>query len=202
MLGLLRTSAGTVRLDGADLEQWDREQLGKHIGYLPQDVELLDGTVSENIARFQTIDADKIVAAAQAANVHDMILRLSEGYNTRVVGNVLSAGQRQRIGLARALYGDPQLIVLDEPNSNLDQEGDAALASTLSDLRRKGRTVAVVTHRSNLLEHASKILLMTDGQVALFGERDEVMAALKQGLPRVPGASKTGAAQTAGRVGS
>lgn len=186
MLGIYHPTTGTVRLDGAELDQWDREALGRHVGYLPQDVELLDGTISENIARFGAIDAEQVVAAAQGAGVHAMILRLQEGYDTRLVGNVLSAGQRQRIGIARALYGEPQLIVLDEPNSNLDQEGDAALEATLAELRRAGRTVVVVTHRNNLLKQADKILLLADGQIAAYGNRDKVIAALQQAAARGP----------------
>lgn len=186
LLGIYRPTAGTVRLDGAELDQWDRVALGQYVGYLPQDVELLDGTISENIARFGAIDAEKVVAAAQAAGVHPMILRLPEGYDTRLIGNVLSAGQRQRIGLARALYGDPQVIVLDEPNSNLDQDGDAALAKTLVDLKHAGRTVVVVTHRSNVLSQADKILLLKEGQIAVYGNRDKVIAALQEAAARGP----------------
>jgi ATP-binding cassette subfamily C protein EexD len=196
LLGIYRPAAGTVRLDGAELDQWEREALGEHIGYLPQDVELLDGTVSENIARFGDIDATEVVAAAQAAGVHEMILRLPEGYDTKLVGNVVSAGQRQRIGLARALYGEPRLIVLDEPNSNLDQEGEAALARTLADLKRAGRTVVVITHRKNILGQADKILLMSDGQVAMYGARDKVLAALQQAAEQ-PAAPPRGPVQVA-----
>ncbi|RPI46836.1 MAG: type I secretion system permease/ATPase [Betaproteobacteria bacterium] len=188
MLGLYRPTAGSVRLDGAELEQWDREALGRYVGYLPQDVELLDGTISENIARFGTIDAQQVVAAAQAAGVHEMILRLPEGYDTRLVGNVVSAGQRQRIGIARALYGEPRFIVLDEPNSNLDQEGDAALAKTLAELKRAGRTVVVVTHRRNVLQQSDRVLLMAEGQIAVYGNRDQVLAALRQAASRDGGA--------------
>ena len=180
LLGLYRPSAGTVRLDGAEIDQWDRETLGQYVGYLPQDVELLDGTISENIARFGEVDAEAVVAAAEAAGVHQMILRLPQGYDTQLVGNALSAGQRQRIGLARALYGGPQLIVLDEPNSNLDQDGEAALATTLADLKRAGRTVVVITHRKNILNLADKILLIGEGQIAMYGARDKVLAALTQ----------------------
>lgn len=184
MLGIYRPAAGTVRLDGAELDQWTREALGEHIGYLPQDVELLDGTIGENIARFGPLDAEKVVAAAQAANVHQMILRQPQGYDTRIIGNVLSDGQRQRIGLARALYGDPQLIVLDEPNSNLDQEGDAALANALVELKRAGRTVVVVTHREYVLKLADNVLFLLDGQIAAFGPRDKVLASLQQAAAR------------------
>jgi len=203
MLGIYRPNGGTVRLDGAKLDQWDREALGQYIGYLPQDVELLDGTISENIARFGAIDADKVVSAAQAAGVHPMILRLPEGYDTRLVGNILSAGQRQRIGLARALYGEPRVIVLDEPNSNLDQDGDAALAKTLADLKSAGRTVVVVTHRNNVLSQVDKILFMAEGQIAVYGNRDEVIATLQQAArgPRSLTQHPEVAAQAAPQVG-
>jgi ATP-binding cassette subfamily C protein EexD len=180
MLGIYPPLSGAVRLDGAEIDQWNREALGRHIGYLPQEVELLDGTISENIARFGPVDANAVVAAAEAAGVHQMILRLPAGYDTRIVGNVLSAGQKQRVGLARALYGSPQVIVLDEPNSNLDEEGEAALARTLADLKRAGRTVVVVTHRRNILALADHIMALGDGQIAIYGARDKVLAALQQ----------------------
>ena len=190
MLGLYRPSDGSMRLDGAEIDRWDREALGRHVGYLPQDVELLDGTVSENIARFGDVDAEKVVAAAQAAGVHEMILRLPQGYDTPLIGNAVSAGQRQRMGIARALYDEPQLVVLDEPNSNLDQDGDAALAKTLTNLKQAGRTVVVVTHRRNVLDQADKLLLLADGQIAMYGDRDKVMAALRQGATRGSAASE------------
>ena len=199
ILGVYKPVAGTIRLDGAELEQWDRVALGRHIGYLPQDVELLDGTVSENIARFGEIDSDQVVAAAQAAGVHEMILKLPEGYDTRLIGNVISAGQRQRLGLARALYGDPKLIVLDEPNSNLDQDGDAALMKTLEDLKRQGRTIIIVTHRPNVLSIADKILLLVEGQIAVYGDRDKVMAVLKEG-PKAIGRGGAAAAPAMGQA--
>ena len=182
ILGLYQTEEGSVRLDGAEIEQWDREKLGHHIGYLPQDVELLDGSISENIARFGNIDAEKVVEAAQAAGIHDMVLNLPEGYDSNIVGNgnSLSAGQRQRLGLARALYGNPQVILLDEPNSNLDQAGDQALINTLASLKQQGRTVIVITHRSNVLSQADKILLLVNGKIALYGPRDQVMTALQK----------------------
>jgi ATP-binding cassette subfamily C protein EexD len=182
MLGLYRPAKGSARLDGAEIQQWDRRLLGQHIGYLPQDVELLDGTVSENIARFGEVDPEKVVAAAKAAGIHEMILRLPEGYDTRLLGSggVLSAGQQQRLGIARALHGDPKLVILDEPNSNLDQAGDVALLATLLELKRQGRTVIIVTHRSNFLGQVDRILMLAEGQVALHGPRDEVLAALNQ----------------------
>jgi ATP-binding cassette subfamily C protein EexD len=199
MLGIYRPFSGSVRLDGAELEQWQREALGQHVGYLPQDVELLDGTVSENIARFGEVDPQQVVRAAQAAGVHEMILRLPDGYDTPLVGNVVSAGQRQRIGIARALYGDPRLIVLDEPNSNLDQDGDAALMKTLTELRQQGRTVVVVTHRSNVLAISDKILLLGEGQIAVYGDRDKVMAVLKDAGKLV---TRPAAAPVAAQAGS
>ena len=180
MLGLVEPTSGDVRLDDAKVDQWDRALLGQHIGYLPQDVELLDGTIAENIARFGEVDAERVVAAADAAGVRSMILRLPQGYATRLVGNVVSAGQRQRIGLARALYGMPQWIVLDEPNANLDQEGEAALAATLQALKRAGRTVVVVTHRRDILSLVDRIALLVQGQLVLHGPRDEVLAQLLQ----------------------
>ncbi|MCK5190622.1 MAG: type I secretion system permease/ATPase, partial [Methylococcales bacterium] len=182
ILGLYQPVEGSVRLDGAEIDQWDREQLGHYIGYLPQDVELLDGSISENIARFSDIDADKVVAAAQAAGIHDMVLHLPEGYDSIIVGNgnILSAGQRQRLGLARALYGNPKIILLDEPNSNLDQVGDQALLDTLTNLKQQGSTVIVITHRSNVLSQVDKIMLLVNGEAALYGARDQVLASLQQ----------------------
>jgi ATP-binding cassette subfamily C protein EexD len=182
LLGLVRLSSGNVRLDGADPQQWDREQLGTFIGYLPQDVELLEGSVAENIARFGEVDAERVVAAASAAGIHEMILKLPAGYESQIVGShMFSAGQRQRMGIARAVYGEPPIIVLDEPNSNLDQEGEAALAATLAFLKEKGKTVVLVTHRPSALAHVDKVLLLMAGQVAAYGPRDEVIALLNQG---------------------
>lgn len=200
LLGLYQPTAGSVRLDGAELDQWDREALGHWIGYLPQDVELLDGTISENIARFGAIDPERVVEAADAGGVHQMILRLPEAYDTKIVGQVLSAGQRQRLGLARALYGNPQVIVLDEPNSNLDQEGEVALLRTLVELKRKGCTVIVITHRANVLNQVDKILLLVEGQMALYGTREQVLSALQQTAARGRAAANPHAAP-AGHAG-
>jgi ATP-binding cassette subfamily C protein EexD len=183
ILGIFPTARGAVRLDGAEIGHWNRDQLGEHVGYLPQDVELLDGSVGENIARFGEIDPDKVVAAAQATGIHDMVLHMPQGYETRLAGNggILSAGQQQRLGLARALYGNPQVVVLDEPNSNLDQAGDQAFLATLALLKQAGRTVIVITHRNNVLNQVDKILMLVEGQVAMYGPRDEVLKALAQG---------------------
>jgi ATP-binding cassette subfamily C protein EexD len=185
VLGIYRPEKGSVRLDGAEIHHWDRTQLGVYIGYMPQDVELLDGSISENIARFGDVDPEKVVEAARSAGIHEMVLHLPDGYETRLAGNghILSTGQRQRVGIARAVYGDPRVIVLDEPNSNLDQAGDAALANTLANLKKKGISVIVVTHRPNILSQVDKILLLVDGQVAFFEPRDEGLARL-QGVQR------------------
>jgi ATP-binding cassette subfamily C protein EexD len=203
ILGIYPPARGAVRLDGAEIAHWSREQLGEHIGYLPQDVELLDGSVNENIARFGEIDPDKVVAAAQATGIHEMVLHMPDGYDTRLAGNggILSAGQQQRLGLARALYGNPQVIVLDEPNSNLDQAGDAAFLATLAALKQSGRTVIVVTHRNNVLNQVDKILMLMDGQVAMYGPRDDVLKALAQGHQKaqapqpIPAAARPGSSQ-------
>lgn len=178
LVGVWPAASGCVRLDGAEVARWDREALGPHIGYLPQDVELFDGTVAENIARFQEVDPDAVVAAACKAGVHEMILRLPEGYDTRIGegGRALSGGQRQRLGLARALYQDPALLVLDEPNSNLDTAGDQALIEAVTQARARGATVVVISHRLSILSAVDKMLVLNNGQVELFGSRDDVMA--------------------------
>lgn len=181
LLGLYAPVVGTVRLDGAEIDQWTRTDLGPYLGYLPQRVELLDGTIAENIARFGEVEGEKVVAAAQAAGVHELILRLPDGYDTMIQGdgNMLSAGQQQRIALARALYGDPRILVLDEPNANLDQEGDDALVAALAACRERGCTVVLVTHRANVLAQVDTVLMMADGRAALFGPRDEVIASMQ-----------------------
>ena len=182
LLGIWPTASGKVRLDGAEVSHWNRDELGPYIGYLPQDVELFEGTISENIARFGEIDAEKVVDAAKMANVHDLILQLPEGYDTVIgaTGGILSGGQRQRVGLARALYGSPVLVVLDEPNSNLDEQGELALGNALQAMKRNKVTVVLVTHRQNVLTHVDKLLVLNDGKLAVYGPRDQVIAHLQQ----------------------
>jgi PrtD family type I secretion system ABC transporter len=177
-VGAWPAQAGSVRLDGADLAQWDPDELGRHIGYLPQDVELFEGTVSENIARFGRIDSERIVAAAQRAGAHDMILRLPKGYDTQIGtnGGCLSGGQRQRIALARAVYGNPVVVVLDEPNANLDDEGDAALLGAVVSLKQAGTAVMLISQRPNVLEVLDRVLVLADGAVRACGPRQEVLA--------------------------
>lgn len=180
LLGVWAPQHGVVRLDGADINNWDRRELGPHIGYLPQDIELFEGSISENIARFGEIEPDKVIQAARAAGVHEMILQLPEGYDT-VIGSEgvnLSGGQRQRIGLARALYGQPRLLVLDEPNSNLDDVGERALANALRQVKASGATIFVITHRTSILAQLDSLLVMHEGTVSLFGPRDKVLARL------------------------
>ncbi|CAL1240818.1 type I secretion system permease/ATPase [Candidatus Methylocalor cossyra] len=192
LLGLWPPHSGTIRLDGADISGWNREELGAYIGYLPQDIELFDGTVSENIARFGTVDPEKVVRAAQAAGVHDMILRLPEGYDTVIggLGGVLSGGQMQRIGLARALYGDPVLVVLDEPNSNLDDRGEVALQRALLGLKQRGATAVIISHRLNILNLVDKILVLNEGTMVSFGSRQELLPKLLP-QPQIPPSSAT-----------
>ena len=178
IVGSIAAQVGQVRLDGADMAAWESQDRGPHVGYLAQDVELVDGTVAENVARLGPIDAEGVVRAARAAEVHDLILGLPDGYETRIGagGVVLSGGQRQRIGLARALYGDPALVVLDEPNASLDQAGEAALVRTLARLRSRGATVVVISHRPSLLRGLDKVLVLQDGRIERFGPREEVMS--------------------------
>ncbi len=182
LLGLWRPQHGTVRLDGADIYTWDPQALGPWLGYLSQDVELFSGSVAENIARLGSIDSEKVITAARRAGVHEMILNFPLGYDTPVGegGAVLSGGQRQRIGLARALYGDPRLVILDEPNANLDEEGEAALVRAFAALKSDGVTVIVVSHKPTLLAGMDKILMLKNGQTALFGPRDAVFAKLME----------------------
>ena len=180
MVGLWPAASGKVRLDGVDVFAWNKQELGPHIGYLPQDNELFDGTLAENIARFGDVDLGKVEAAARAIGLHEMITALPEGYDTQIGGDggVLSGGQRQRVALARAIYGDPQFIVLDEPNSSLDEAGEHALVQTLLQLKARGATLVVITHRPNVLGAVDRLLILQEGQMQAFGPRDEVLNAL------------------------
>ena len=180
LIGTLPASAGTVRLDGADVYQWMREDFGRHVGYLPQDVELFDGTVFRNIARMAEAAPEAVYEAAQLAGCHDMILRLPNGYETEIgdSGQYLSGGQRQLIGLARAMFGRPKLVVLDEPNSNLDGDSEAALTQALERLKAQDTTVVLVSHRPTLVQGVDKVLLLKDGAVEMFGPRAEVLKRL------------------------
>jgi ATP-binding cassette, subfamily C, bacterial exporter for protease/lipase len=182
LAGVWPTLAGKVRLDGADVYTWDKTGLGPHVGYLPQGVELFDGTLAENIARFGAVEPAKVQAAARLVGLHDHIMSLPLGYDSPVGrdGAMLSGGQRQRVALARALYGNPVFVVLDEPNSSLDDAGDAALANAILELKKLGTTFVVMTHRTSVLAVADKMLLLRDGQQHAFGPRDEVLASLGQ----------------------
>ncbi len=194
LVGVWPVGGGEIRLDGAKLDQWDQQRLGRHIGYVPQDVELFAGSVRENISRFRP-DADDadVIAAAKLARAHNLILDLPQGYDTELgsFGSHLSAGQKQRIALARALYGNPQILVFDEPNSNLDSDGDMALIEAIGELKQQGRTVIIVSHRSSAINRADLLLLMDQGQARAFGPRDEVIrkmnAAGGGGAPGMPG---------------
>ena len=183
LIGAWRPARGRIRFDGASLDQWDPEHFGEWVGYLPQSVELLDGTIAQNIARFDPdATSEGVLAAAKAAAVHDLITGLPQGYETRVGtdGEALSGGQRQRIGLARALYGDPFFILLDEPNSNLDGEGEAALAAAIASARKRGGILVVISHRADLLGRVSHIMLLRGGRMEAFGPAAEIMARLRQ----------------------
>jgi ATP-binding cassette subfamily C protein EexD len=192
ILGIWPTVDGAIRLDGAEVFHWDREQLGRFIGYLPQDIELFDGTISENIARFGEVDPEKVVEAAKMADVHDLILRLPEGFDTVIGGSGgnLSGGQRQRIGLARALYGCPALVVLDEPNSNLDEQGESALEKALVQLKQKQSTVLIITHRNNVLSKVDKLLILRDGALVVYGPKEQVIGYLQQQQAAAPAAKQ------------
>jgi ATP-binding cassette subfamily C protein len=193
IVGVWQPVRGNVRLDNAALDQWDPEVLGGHIGYLPQDVELLAGTVAQNIARFEP-DADPaaIIAAAKAAGVHDLIVNMRDGYETEVgeQGAALSAGQQQRIALARALYRDPFLVVLDEPNSNLDAEGEEALSRAILGIRERGGIVLVIAHRPSALAGVDFLLVMGQGRQQAYGPRDDVLRRFQRRDPRLPAALK------------
>ena len=190
LVGIWPYVEGRVLIDGEAIQSWDRDELGPYLGYLPQDIELFDGTIAENISRFGEMDADKVILAAQRCSVHDMILHLPRGYDTPMgeAGGLLSGGQRQRIGLARAMYGDPTLIVLDEPNSNLDEIGEAALVKAVQDLRAQGKTVLLITHRLQIIGVADRIMVLVDGTIQHYGPRDKVLAALQpKAAPANPG---------------
>ncbi len=180
LVGVWPAVVGKVRIDGSDLSHWDADELGQHIGYLPQDVELFSGSIAENISRFGAMDEDKIIAAAKMAGVHEMIQLLPHGYNTQIGdgGHSLSGGQRQRIALARAVYGKPTFIVLDEPNASLDTDGEAALLTAVQELRQQGCTLLLITHKTNILGIVDKILVMANGQVQGFGTREQVLSKL------------------------
>jgi PrtD family type I secretion system ABC transporter len=180
LVGNIASRSGTVRLDSMDVAQWDGEDLGKHLGYLPQDVELFAGTVRENILRMGEGSPEDVVAVAKLAGMHDMILRLSSGYETEIgdSGAALSGGERQRIGLARALYGAPKFVVLDEPNASLDNMGEEALVKAIETLKQGGVTQVIIAHRPSMLRFVDKILVLREGAVHMFGPREEVLKKL------------------------
>lgn len=188
MVGVWPTLSGKVRLDGVDVFPWNKSELGPHIGYLPQGVELFDGTLAENIARFGEVEMVKVEAAARSVGVHEVILALPQGYDTRIGddGCFLSGGQRQRVGLARAIYGNPRFVVLDEPNSSLDEAGEVALVQTLLALKAQGTTIVVITHRTSVLAAVDRMLVLREGQVHAYGPRDEVLAALQKAAQPAP----------------
>jgi PrtD family type I secretion system ABC transporter len=178
ILGIWPLLRGSVRVDGADLTQWNEDFYCRHVGYLPQDVALMEGTIADNISRFSKVpDARQIISAARAAGIHEMVVHLRDGYQTELGphGTALSAGQRQRIGLARALYGDPFLVVLDEPNSNLDAEGEEALTQAIGSVRRRGGIVIIVAHRPSALQAADMVGVVQAGRLAAFGPKEEVL---------------------------
>lgn len=187
LVGLWPAAGGKVRLDGADVFVWDKAELGPHVGYLPQGVELFDGSLAENIARFGVVEMSRVEEAARAVGLHEFILALPGGYDSPVgrEGAMLSGGQRQRVGLARAIYGNPAFVVLDEPNSSLDEEGDAALAGAIAALKARGTTFVVMTHRTSVLAVADKMLVLRDGQMQAFGSRDDVLNALHKAAQQV-----------------
>ncbi|MDP6732630.1 MAG: type I secretion system permease/ATPase [Gammaproteobacteria bacterium] len=191
LLGIWPTHGGTVRLDGAAIASWDREELGPYLGYLPQDIELFDGSISENISRFGVLDAEKVVEAAKLVGVHNMILSLPQGYDTVIgaTGGILSGGQRQRIGMARAVYGNPRLLVLDEPNSNLDDQGERELVEAIHRIKAQGCTAIIISHRTMVLSSVDKMLVMKEGAAISYGPRKEVLASLM-----APAAAKQAAA--------
>lgn len=183
LVGSWTPMAGSVRLDGAEISQWNPADIGRHVGYLPQSIELFGGTVKDNIARLGAPDDAQVVEAAQLAGCHDLILKLANGYETDIgeAGGFLSGGQRQRIGLARALYGRPRLIVLDEPNSNLDHHGEAALVNAMTEMKKLGSTIVLVSHRLTIFGPVDKIAVMQDGRLDRFDDRDVLMRQMAPG---------------------
>ncbi|ATQ75381.1 type I secretion system permease/ATPase [Massilia violaceinigra] len=203
LVGVWPAVIGKVRLDGADIYQWNKDELGPHMGYLPQDIELFGGTVSENIARFGNIEPEQVVLAAQRAGVHEMILKMSSGYDT-VLGDGgagLSGGQKQRLGLARAMYGDPSLLVLDEPNSNLDEVGEQALMMAVQELRQRGKTIVLITHRPAAINASTKMLVLRDGAVQMFGPTNQVMQAIHEANKKIIEAQQAAARQQQAQQG-
>lgn len=194
LVGVWPTLGGKVRLDGADIYTWDKNHLGPSVGYLPQDIELFEGSIAENIARFGDVDPNKVVEAATMAGMHEMILRFPNGYDTQIgdAGSALSGGQRQRIAFARAIYGNPKFVVLDEPNSNLDDLGEAALVRAIKELKQRGTTVVLITHRTSIISAVDKLLLLVDGAVQLFGPRDQVLQAIQQRAQTAANQTKPG----------
>ena len=195
LVGVWPSAMGTVRLDGADMYQWNKNELGPHIGYLPQDIELFGGTVGENIARYGEVDSGKVIEAAKRAAVHDIILQFPNGYDTLLGdgGAGLSGGQKQRIGLARAMYDDPSLLVLDEPNSNLDEAGEQALVAAMVDFRTRGKTVVLITHRTSAIGVTNKLLLLQGGVAHMFGPTAEVLTELTTAAQRPTQLAKSAA---------
>ena len=181
-MGVWASSSGSVRLDGGDVYTWNRENFGEHVGYLPQGIELFSGSIKQNIARMSDdINPDKVIETAKMCGAHEIILRFQDGYETDIgsSGSNLSGGQRQRIGLARAFYGNPKLVILDEPNANLDEAGELALSEALREARKKGIGVIVISHRPSVLSEVDKIMVLQDGAVASFGTKEEVQGRIR-----------------------
>ena len=194
LVGIWPGAAGEVLLDGLPIGGWDRHELGPYLGYLPQDIELFEGSIADNIARFGELDSEQVIAAARSAGLHEMILRFPKGYDTPIgeAGGLLSGGQRQRIGLARAVYGDPVLVVLDEPNANLDDVGEGALVQTVRELKAKGSTVFLITHRPGIVAVADRLMVLRDGRLQAEGPRDVVLAGLRAAQAQPEPAPGTG----------
>jgi ATP-binding cassette subfamily C protein len=193
LVGILRPASGSVRLDGAALDQYGDDDLGRHVGYLPQDVALFDGTVAENIARLSPeVDDAAVVTAAKRAGAHELILQLPMGYDTPIgpAGGRLSGGQRQRVALARALYGDPAVVIMDEPNSNLDAQGEQALVLAIRDLRDRGRTVIVMAHRPSAIAACDVLLMLDQGVVRAFGPKEQVLRETTANYPQIVGGKR------------